>query len=285
MARPVRLTAVVRTPERALWLAKRGAEVKQADLTSRTALRAAFDGAQVVVSNAALGSNQGDMNEMERVNRQGIENVMRAAGDAGVEHVVHVSTVAVYRTRLRHRMDEASTSYDTERRRLNLSDITTDWKYARTKTLGERLAWRLSEELGVRLTVVRPGPVYGSRDPKLTARWLASMSKRVVLAPLVGVPLVHAGDVARAITRSIDQPSASGAAFNLAGPPVTPFRALSALKRELGFGPKLIPVATPFWVAYDTSKAARELGFVSRSIEHGMREVADAYRREQRANV
>lgn len=288
----------VRTPAKGAWLVERGARMVQADLTDRASLVRAFAGVPTIVSNAAQGGHDADMATFERVNCQGLVDLFDAARDAGSRRIVHISSTAVYRTRLYARMDETTRGYDTDKRRFNWSDVTTDWRYARTKTLAERLAWERAATHGLALTTLRPGPIYGSRDEKATAILRAGLTGRFKLVPTVGVPWVHAGDVARAVVGALANPASAGRAYNLAGPPVSQHRFLREMRRLLGdlsrdradtaapgdrtgsaprAGsprklPILLPVPLPVWVRYDTSAAERDLGFHPRPLVDGLRE-------------
>ena len=280
-----RVVGAVRSPDKGGWLRERGVELVRADLTDKASLVAAFRGADAVVSNAALGSNQGDMDDFMRVNCEGVRDLMDATAESGVERVVHVSSVAVYRTRLWRAMDESAPGYPTDKRVFNWSDATTDWRYAKTKALSEQLAWERAKAHGLALTTVRPGPVYGARDPKATRQLVEGLlGKSVKAAPTVGVPWVHAGDVANAVVASVSRPETAGKAYNLAGEPVSQWRFLKAMKKVLAEVrpssklPVLVPVPVPVWVRFETSAARRELGFSARPIEDGLREALEEYR-------
>ncbi len=265
--------AVVRNPERGAWLAEAGAQLAAADLDHPAALEAAFRGARAVVANAALGSNLGTLEDFVRTNVGGVENTLRAAASAGVQRVVLISSVAVYRTRIRTFQNESGERYGHVKRPFVWSDLTTDWRYAMTKCIGEDRALALAAELGLKLTVLRPGPIYGSRDSRWTARLLGYHRRRLLLAPTVGVPMVHAGDVAGAVAGALGTDASVGRAYNLAGPPRTLPVLLAALKRLSGRGPLVVPVPVPLWVGYDTTAAARDLGFRSRPLDEGLQEV------------
>ena len=280
-----RVVGAVRSPDKGGWLRERGVELVRADLTDKASLVAAFRGADAVVSNAALGSNQGDMDDFMRVNCEGVRDLMDATAESGVERVVHVSSVAVYRTRLWRAMDESAPGYPTDKRVFNWSDATTDWRYAKTKALSEQLAWERAKAHGLALTTVRPGPVYGARDPKATRQLVEGLlGKSVKAAPTVGVPWVHAGDVANAVVAAVSRPETAGKAYNLAGEPVSQWRFLKAMKKVLAEVrpssklPVLVPVPVPVWVRFETSAARRELGFSARPIEDGLREALEEYR-------
>ena len=94
-----KVVGVVRNPDRVPQLAARGVELRKADLASRPDLAKGFAGVDAIVSNAALFSlrNQ-SWDEHIRTNVDGTRNVFAAAIDAGVKRVVHVSSVAVYRS-------------------------------------------------------------------------------------------------------------------------------------------------------------------------------------------
>lgn len=267
----------VRSPNKGAWLAARGVRLIAADLTDKASLVTAFKGAHAIVSNAAMGGHDDDLAAYERVNCQGVRDLFDAAHEAGVARVVHISSTAVYRTRLFARMAEDTTGYDTEKRRFNWSDATTNWRYTRTKTLSERIAWERAAAHGLALTTLRPGPIYGSRDVKATAHLAASLRKhRLKTVPTVGVPWVHAGDVASAVVAALANPASHGKAYNIAGPPVSQHRFMRAMRAALiARGERaalVVPVPLPVWVRYDTTLAERELGFASRPIEDGLRE-------------
>ncbi len=267
----VAVRAVVRAPERGAWLAAQGVELVQADLQDPAALIDALAGVDAVVSNAAMGSWSGPLERLEAVNVGGMANVLAAMRRRGVSRLVHISTAAVYHTRLCVRMAEDATPYGQKRRWLNPSDLTTDWRYALTKSRAEALLWEAGDGLAV--TALRPGPVYGSRDPKLTARYLATHRRSVALAATLGVPHVHAGDVGAAVLAALQRPQSIGRAYNISGPPVSPLTVLRTLTELVGRGPLLVPVPVPLWVAYDTTAAAADLHFAPRSLRAGLAEV------------
>lgn len=268
------LRAVVRSPGKVAQLQARGAQVAEADLSDPAALTSAFVGARAVVANAALGSYLGDMQDFVRANVEGTENTLRAAAAAGVPTVVLISSTGVYRTRLRQILGEDTERYGSKPWR-SWSDLTTDWRYSLTKHLAEERAWTLAKELGLGLTVLRPGPIYGSRDSRWTARFLRAFGRRLVFAPTIGVPMVHAGDVAKAVVAAVARPRLAGRAFNLAGPPTSIVTILRTLTQIRGRGPIIVPIPLPIWVAYDTQAAHSHLDFRNRPLEEGLREVLE----------
>jgi nucleoside-diphosphate-sugar epimerase len=293
---------VVRNLARASWLEARGVALRHGDLDQPSSLVEAFQGVDCVIANAALGSPGADGGAraddaatyaaLHAANASGVRHTLEAASEAGVPRVILVSSASVYRTRLFAAMDEstpfrpypegdAPSAADAARaRRRDWSDLTTDWRYAMTKAAGEHHAWQLAARLGLGLTTLRPGPVHGGRDPKATRRIAASLAAPLRLVPTVGVPWIHAGDVALCAVAALANPAATGQAYNLAGPPVSMFvftRTLrDLLARRLGRPlARLVPVPVPLRLAFDTRAAARDLGLAPRTLEAGLAEAVE----------
>jgi nucleoside-diphosphate-sugar epimerase len=269
---------VVRTPAKAAWLADQGMALAQADLADPAALVAAFRGCDAVIANAALAAGWTPQapEAFVQANVEGAANTLRAAAEAGVRRIIYISSVAVYRTRLGAPVGENDPQLDPDRPGWDLNRLTTDPHYSRTKTLAEREVWRLASALDLRLTVLRPGPIYGSRDDKLTARYAGWMKRRVLLAPTLALPHVHAGDVALAALAALKRPVSVGRVYNVTGRPERLLDLYRTWARLAGRGPLLVPVPVPLRVAFDNSRVERELEIRFRSLEDGLREVLAA---------
>ena len=268
--------AVVRDPNKGAHLTALHIPMATADLADADALLIGLKGCSALVANAALGSWAGPIDRYMAVNVHGTARLLRAAAQAGVPRVVLISTVAVYRTRLNSWMDENAALHGPKRRYFLASNLTTDWRYALSKSLAEAQAWDLARELGLQLTVLRPGPIFGPRDPKLTQRYGRLMGQRRCLVPTVGVPQLAALDCARAVPGALATPQSIGRAYNLAGPPTKMVDVLRTLTALTGAGPQLVPVPVPLWVGYRTDRARDELGFISRPLDETLAEVVAA---------
>lgn len=91
------VTALVRSPERAGGLRKRGVSLVGGDITEPATLAGPMRKADAVFHLAAwyqLGVP--DRQGMYRVNVKGTENVIDAAARAGVERLLYCSTVGIY---------------------------------------------------------------------------------------------------------------------------------------------------------------------------------------------
>lgn len=255
---------IVRNPDRG---AVPGVVWRRADLGDPEALARAFDGLEVVVANAALspGWASADAETFRRANVQGTENTLRAAALAGVRRVVLVSTVAVYRTRLGAAMGEDSARVDPAGWHLDWNRVTTRSGYARSKSLAEQRALALAAEHGLELVVLRPGPIVGPGDDKLTARLLRWAGSGVSVIPTVRLPLVAAEDVADATTASVSADCA-GRAYNLAGPPVPLDAVVRGVRAATGGTAWIVPLPVPLSVRFDCTAATRDLGFRPRDL-------------------
>jgi dihydroflavonol-4-reductase len=268
---PVR--AVVRRPDRARELFGPRVDVRAADLGDLEALQDAFVGATAVVSNAALGSWQGPLEKFRAVNVDGTRHVLDAMKGADVGRLVHISTVAVGRTQLGRWADELVERYGTSGKREGWqpSDLTTDWRYAVTKSAAEDLVRERGHDLDV--TILRPGPVFGVGDDKLTRKYLRMWRSRVCVAPTARVPHVCGSDVAAAVVGALGRPASVGGTYVISGPPVSPHTIVRRMTALAGRGPVLLPLPVPVRVGFTTHRAARDLGFVARPLDDALSDV------------
>jgi nucleoside-diphosphate-sugar epimerase len=120
-----------------------GARFAPANVTDRAALDQALEGVKLLVHTAAYVREWGAMEDFVRVNVGGTVNVLDAAEVAGVERLVHISSVVVYGYVHPGEQDESAS-----RRNCGIP-------YIDTKSASDRLACRRGA------IVIRPGDVYG----------------------------------------------------------------------------------------------------------------------------
>jgi dihydroflavonol-4-reductase len=185
--------------------------VLAADLESDDGWGQAVDGCEHVLHVASPFPlvQPKDPDELIVPAREGTLRVLRAALGAGAARVVVTSSVAAI-----------GGSAQGSGRTLDESDWTdladpTLTPYARSKTVAERAAWDLAEELGAgdRLAVVNPGAILGpvassERSPSLEVvqRLLNGMPG----TPRIGFNLVDVRDVAELQIRALGEPAAGG---------------------------------------------------------------------------
>ena len=199
----------------------------RADLgeASSSAVLAEFlRGADAVVHTAWLLSPDREHELLQRVNVEGTRRVMQAAVAAGVDHVVHLSSLGAYAAGPpERRIDES----------WPVTGVPSS-QYSRMKVETERIVQELvGSREGIALTVVRPTLVLQPDAASEIGRYflgplLLGAARVVPTAVATRLPLplpgdlhlafVHADDVGQALAAMLDR-RAEGA-FNLAADPV-----------------------------------------------------------------
>ena len=131
-------------------------------LTSPADVARAVEGVDAVVHLAAKVSLAGDPAEFAAVNVEGTRTLIAAMRDAGVGHLVFVSSPSVAHAGASIVGDDAQPA-DPQNAR---------GEYARTKALAEQLAVRADSE-SLRVVAVRPHLVWGPGDTQLIERIVA----------------------------------------------------------------------------------------------------------------
>lgn len=272
--RGAQVRVLYRDAAKARDLLARGFEGAQADLGDPDSLARAMADCHAVVATAALSTRGRAAPEaFYAANAQGSAHLMDAAAAAGVPRVVYISTIAVYRVRPWRNNDEDTPLIATADEAVGWSRFVTNPHYSRSKAIGEQVARERAQTHGIGLTILRPGPIYGSGDVKTTAIYARLAAWPIVPAPTFRMPHVHAGDVATAAAGALANPASAGRAYNVTGPSVSTYDVLAAWKRVTGRGPILVPLPIPVWVAFDDGAAERDLGFRARGLDEGLAEV------------
>lgn len=287
----------VRNPGKASGLAKLGAELREGDLTDRTALAAAMQGCDAVIHGAAVyevGIPKSARPAMYEANVTGTENALGAALDAGVGKVVYLSTIAAFGDTHGKIVDE---SYE------HPGHSFTSY-YEQTKYEAHEVARRLAAE-GLACVIVQPGGVYGPNDHSVLGKQMLDfLAGRLPLIafPDVGMNMVHVEDVAAGILLALDK-GEPGESYVLGDQLTTMRELMNTVAHVAGKRPprgtiptaflKLIAPLGPvvgkvmgqppnlrelissadgvtFWAKQD--KAVAELGFKPRGLEQGLRE-------------
>jgi nucleoside-diphosphate-sugar epimerase len=197
-----------------------------------------MEGCSHLVHGAALIYASSAWPAVRAVNVDGTRNVLTAGRLAGVQHAVHVSSVAVYGD-APPPVDE-STPTD--------SDLTPGDLYARSKREAEEVARGIEEKRGFPVTIIRPAAVYGERD-RLMVPALERLLK-LPLVPLLGparnaLPVVYAGNVAVAMRLALE--AARGATTYDVGLdfPLNQRDLMQWLADGLGLSPRFCSVPAP----------------------------------------
>jgi nucleoside-diphosphate-sugar epimerase len=172
-----------------------GVEIVHGDLTDASSLKNAVQGVQRVYNVAAKTGPWGAESVYQAVNVWGVADLIRVAMDAGVERIVHTSSITVYGHHL-HGVVSEDHPYHAE-----------DNPYSRTKIEGEKLITDLVEGSGAPVVIVRPAWIYGPRDDASFGRFVARVESGKYFIIGSGknvVPAVYVRDVAQGLIKAGD---------------------------------------------------------------------------------
>lgn len=181
-------------PSKTAHLRQLGVEIVQADLFDPASLRAACEGMDGLFQVAAVydlhPKSAAEAEKMIATGIEGMENALRAAASAGVGRVVLTSSMVTTAPVAKDAPDANEQSW--------VDDISIP--YIREKSLGERRAWEVADELGLDMVSVLPAGVYGAGFKRSTpstdiVEAIAKGAVRMGL-PHVEVPFVDVHDVA-----------------------------------------------------------------------------------------
>src|SRR6266550_1778400 len=179
--------AMVRPVEGASRLRKLdGVEVVLGDLVDHESLKRAVQSMQRVYNVAAKTGPWGLEKDYNAVNVWGVADLITASMDAGVQRIVHTSSITVYGHHLK-------------------GIITEDNPYSRTKIAGEKMIADFVKERGAPVVIVRPAWIYGPRDTASFGRFVAMVESGKGFLISSGkniVPIVYVRDVAQGLIKA-----------------------------------------------------------------------------------
>lgn len=217
--------ALIRRPDQEAVVRARGAAgVALGDLAEPGALTAAMDGCRLVVHVAGVNEMcPRDPAPMYRANVDGTRNVVRAAAAAGVERIVHTSSLAA--------IGEAPGATATETTVHCGAYLS---HYARSKHHAEIAAFAEARRLGVDLVAVNPSSVQGPGRTAGTAQILIGyLNGRLRVAVDTVLSVVSIGDAAAAHRLAAER-GVPGERYLVSGATLGVAEALAILGRVAG---------------------------------------------------
>jgi 2-alkyl-3-oxoalkanoate reductase len=231
IARGDRVRALVRPGSRAEFLDAMGAEIIQGDLTSPRDCDIATAGVAQVYHCAAKVGDWGTWPEFQRGCMDATRTLAEAAGRAGVDRFLHISSTSAYG----HPADRARPVDESEPLGQNVWFM--DY-YTRSKVDCERILWDLADAGKLPLTIIRPSWLFGERDRTTIPRFLREFGRRRVLIVGAGdnpLSAVYAGVVADAAILAANDPGSRGEAYNITNQgPITQREFLDLIADALG---------------------------------------------------
>jgi dihydroflavonol-4-reductase len=301
-ARGYTVRALVRTSSPRTNFADFPCELAEGDMRDAAAMTRAAQGARYLFHVAAdyrLWAR--DSEDIVRNNREGTRATMQAALAAGVERVVYTSSVATLKPRSGRAAEETSRH----------DESTAPGAYKRSKVVAERLVEEMVREAGLPAVIVNPSTPIGPRDvkPTPTGRIIVeAASGRMPAFIATGLNLVHVDDVAEGHLLALER-GAVGRSYVLGGEDVGLQEMLAVIARltgrrapgvqlprtplyPLAYAAEAVASVTgrePFLTVdalkmakyhmfFDSSRAARELGYGARPYQEGLADAITWFR-------
>ena len=203
-------------------------EYSKVNILDAVGLRRAMTGVAAVIHAAGLahgfGRRRPDREAFRRINEDGTENVAQTAIEAGVPHLVLVSSVSVYGGSPPGGADEATECRPRE-------------PYSESKLRVERRAREITDRAGMQLTILRLATLYGEADPGNIGRlmrWIDSGRFLWIGHGLNQKSLLHRDDAARACLLALRALAPGASVFNVSAPPCRVRDIVDGLARFLG---------------------------------------------------
>ena len=240
--RGVRVRALVRTTSDLRRLSGLGVDIVRGDVCDLASLREAAHGQQVVFHAAAKVPDWGPRREFFRANLDGTRNVVAACQDAGVERLVHVSSLTVLGLPRQGAAVDEQSPYDS-----SPHDA-----YTASKIEAEKSVREANGQRGLQTVAVRPGAIWGVGDPSIAPR-IADLLRRG-RAVYIGrasnhLALSHVDNLTLGLQLAAEVPAAAGQVYHLTdGEIVTAREVIDALAALLGTARPRRSV--PFFVIY-----------------------------------
>lgn len=246
------VVALVRASGKVDELQTLGVELCVGDISDRAAVIKAAKGVDIIYHIAAVYRTAGHPDAYyEAVNVSGVQNIIDAAREHGVERTVHCSTIGVHGD-----IEEIPSNEDSP---FNPGDI-----YQRTKLAGEELFAAAMHD-GLPGCIFRPGAIYGPGDLRLL-----KMFKQIDRGffPLFGggknlYHLSFIDDLTDGIILCGEHPAALGERFILCSDEYSTLKQLShTIAQELGRKPPALelPIGPLMWAAKLCEALCKPLG-------------------------
>jgi nucleoside-diphosphate-sugar epimerase len=226
-------------------LAGSGAEIVRGDLADEDSLRRAVAGQRFVFHTAGKVTDWGRRRDFFQVNAEGTARLLAACQEAGVERMVHVSSLTVLGLpRTGALVDEETPCARSPRD-----------PYTASKIAAEVRARAAHGRRGLAVTVVRSGVIWGPGDTTIVPR-LARLLRRGRMVHIGRaeniLALSHVDNLCAGIILAATVPGAAGQIYHLTdGEEITARAALSALAEALGVQPPRLSL--PFWALYSAA--------------------------------
>lgn len=202
----IQVRAVINNYHRAINLVRRQTPLAKADITNYAQVLKAIQGADVVIHCAYV--SRGSFDEQAANTLLGCQNVFKACVEAGVKHVVYLSTMSVYGIHTSGPLNE------------NCPNKTSNFFYSDAKIKCEELAFEYYRKHKLPMVVIQPTIVYGPGSSSWIVSPLKQMQKAYKVLPDDGGGIcnpVYVDDVAQACILAATGDKGVGERFLISG--------------------------------------------------------------------
>lgn len=229
-------------------------QIITAELSDQNKLQGAMEGVSVVIHTAASIAPMATLEELSVVNVEGTRSVAQAAIASGVEQLIHISSLSVIMgaTHIFDASEDAPYMQSKE-------------AYANSKIKAEQLVLSNQISSRIKVTVLRPGFIYGPNERAWMPRVISMLKGR--RAMLVGngeldTNVIYVGNLCKAIISAILCEKAYGETYNLTdGQKISKRKLFDTIADELGL-PRC-SIYIPEWFAHFLVDSACILASVS----------------------
>ncbi|MEI6632934.1 MAG: NAD-dependent epimerase/dehydratase family protein [Chlamydiota bacterium] len=218
--------ALVRASSDTAFLRSLGVELVRGELDDRASLDAAVKGVDIVVHCAAVVSDWASLEEMRRVNVDGLRRLLDASAAARARRFVYMSSMVVLGMGRQDNLDESAPF------------VFTGDNYNTTKIEAEKLVMEFAKKTGLPVTVIRAPYVYGPRDRQMFPRilqYLKCGNYAYIGGGMAPLTLVYSKNLAEGLLKAAESPKAAGQVYNITdGAAVTRRELITGMADELG---------------------------------------------------
>jgi nucleoside-diphosphate-sugar epimerase len=281
-----------------------GCVYRKADITKPEELKPVFKNVTTVIHAAGLAHifslEANSVEKFRQINEIGTANVATEAAEAGVEHLILISSVSVYGPYTEGMYDENT-------------PCSPVGPYALSKYHAELRSMEIARKSSMALTILRLATLYGEGDPGNVGRLMRTLDRGRFLWIGDGgnrKSLLYKGDAARACVAVVLRPPPGINIYNVSAPACTMQEIADGIADALGKHP--LPVRIPAslalllsrhlsrmphrrltglhqtvkkWLAedvYDTRRFEEAYGFQTRtSLKDGLKREVDCYRQNR----
>jgi nucleoside-diphosphate-sugar epimerase len=205
-----------------------GIELVIGDIRDTSLLRSTCQGVAAIVHAAGLahvfGRKAKDAATFKAINELGTLNIVNAAVESNVRHVILLSSVAVYGNSPRSKWDETVACHP-------------KGPYGVSKWRGELKAADRARNTSTDLTILRLATVYGEGDRGNVARLIRLLDRGRFIwlgSGLNRKSLIYVEDAARACVRALERSVPGVEVFNVSGTPVPMRQIVMTICEALG---------------------------------------------------